>query len=88
MTLDELAHLLDVELRITSSVDDNGKISIRVKFPHAEIKDGIVLASATGFGKTLAQARKNYAREIAGKRLVFDAYGEFRREFNIPSTLK
>lgn len=50
----------------------------------AEIKDGGVLRCAFAFGKNPTEAKKNLAKRISGQVLVTNAYGEDRKEFNIP----
>ena len=90
MTLDELSYILETELEVSTHLDtSSNKVSFHVKFPYSEIKEGGVLTTASGFGKTLTQARKNLCRNLAGKRLVFNAYNmDKRREYNIPPTLR
>ncbi len=55
------------------------------RFDHIEIKDGSMLMSASGNGDTPQDAIDALAKEIAGRRLVFDAYGSGRREFEAPN---
>lgn len=51
---------------------------------HVEIMDDGILRSTFGSGDTPEQAVEDYAREILGERLVKNAYGEDRYEFDAP----
>jgi len=88
MTLDELSYIVGQSLKIETNPSSNGKAIFFVSFRHAEIKGDGVLISVAGNGTTLAKAKKDYAKQIAGKQLVFNAWGEDRREYNIPTTLR
>ncbi len=88
MTLDELSYIVGENLEIHTKISSDGKAIFYVRLPHAEIKGDGFLTSATGSGTTLAKAKKDYCKEIAGKRLVLNAMGEDRREYNIPATLR
>jgi hypothetical protein len=55
------------------------------QFDNAEVKDGICLVGTFGNGATKAEAIKDYAKKISGKRLVIDAFNkEKRREIEAP----
>ncbi len=55
------------------------------RFDHVEIKDGVMLRSASGDGATPQAAIDALAATISGHRLVFDASGDSRREFTAPN---
>lgn len=54
------------------------------KFEGRDIKDGAVLCSAFGDGRTPGEAMANYAKEISGALLVLNAFGPNRREIQAP----
>jgi len=93
MTLEELGIILGLDLQIEaydSSNSENGKIKImwRVKFPKVETRDSGCLRGVSGRGTTRTKALQDYADELKGQVLVHDAFGDNRREFQIPKTLK
>ncbi len=51
-----------------------------VLYKNAEIKDGCVLVSEYGVGTDFESACDDYLRKIRGKKLVFHAYSECRKE--------
>jgi len=53
-------------------------------FDHCEVKDGCILCSESGNGKTPEEAIANYAASIEMKLLVVNAYKKNRREITIP----
>ena len=54
---------------------------------YCETLEGAMLRSEWGTGSTRKKALDNYARLISGKRLVVNAMGPARREYNVPSLL-
>lgn len=56
-------------------------------FKYTEVSEPNVLVSAYGDGKTPEQAIRSYAREIAGRRIVVDAFRPTRREIEVPNEL-
>ena len=55
------------------------------EFEGRDIKDGAVLCSAFGDGRTPGEAMANYyAKEISGALLVLNAFGPNRREIQAP----
>jgi hypothetical protein len=85
MSIEELALILDEEIEIRfPDINQNYMFS----FKNAEIKEGSMLVSTCGRGKTSDVAKKNYMPEIAGKILVFHAFDkERRREIVVPLTI-
>lgn len=53
-------------------------------FDRAEVVGDGVLIGTFGNGATAEEAIADYTREIALRTLVVDAYGEKRREINVP----
>jgi hypothetical protein len=53
-------------------------------FDHAEIQQGGFLIGAYGNGNTPEEAIENYARQISGLILIFNAYRDDRKEIRIP----
>lgn len=53
-------------------------------FKGVEVKDGSLLCSSYGNGRTPMQAAENYILEISGKLLVVNAMSENRREIYAP----
>lgn len=51
-----------------------------VDYYHADVKDGYFLTSAFGMGPDFESACDDYLAKIRGKRLVFNAYSDSRRE--------
>lgn len=56
---------------------------ICVRYKGAEIKEGAFLTSVYGTGTDFESACDDYIRQIRGKRLVFDAYSNKRREIMV-----
>lgn len=54
------------------------------QFEDCEIKDGRILRSEYGNGRTPWEAMANYAQEISGALLVLNAFGPNRREIQAP----
>ena len=57
--------------------------TISVKYKGAEIKDGYFLISCCGNGKSFEDACDDYLNKIRGKKLVFDACSDDRREVTV-----
>ncbi len=54
-------------------------------FDRVEIKEGGMLRGSYGDGATPEEAIENYLGEIRGRRLVFAAYSDCRREIDVPN---
>ena len=48
------------------------------------VKDGVLLLSSYGRGKTLASAKKDYAEQLQGKMIVVNALRPDRHEYLLP----
>jgi hypothetical protein len=87
MHLLELAEVAGVEVEV-DYFHAKRRYSARLK--GAEViepgHDG-VLATVHGNGPSPEAAQRNYAKQIAGKRLVFGGLQGPRREFNVPRNL-
>ena len=80
MTLKEVGIVIGKKLQTRRQL--SGKVII--DFKGAEIKDGRMLISAYGQGKTVAQAKANYCLHLRGKRVVVDAMTKTRKEIQLP----
>ena len=49
-----------------------------------EVKDGHLLVGTCGRGKTLAAAKKDYAKQLQGKMIVVNAMTINRQEYLLP----
>ena len=85
MTIEDYADIVNVYLIIRRYCNQDNRYS--AEFENAEIKEGGCLAGVYGNGKTATEAVLNYVEQIRGKRIVFDAFGKNRREFDVPNTL-
>ncbi len=83
MTIFELAEIVNATLVMRKS-DEN---SYLVHFDRGELLAGVILISATGYGRSPGGAMREYVQKIRDQRLVFDATGKTRREFRVPPTL-
>lgn len=76
--LENLLSLDYANLEVWKFAGNNGKI--RVNFKNCEVKDGYFLRGEYGEGNTFYEACEDYARKINGKKLVFNAYSDARKE--------
>ncbi len=86
MNISEFADMIDQDIIIHRYSSQNGRWS--ASFDHGEIKEGIMLRGEYGDGLSPNEALSTYARKIRGKKIVFDAYKERRKEFTVPTDLK
>jgi hypothetical protein len=84
VTLEEICLLIGRNLVVTRYANPGPGNHWAARIQGAEIKDGGMLRAFSGRGVTPDEALIDYANEIAGKVLVFDAYNDRRREINIP----
>ena len=84
MTILEFAEVVGVHLEMLYP-DTAGQWYVHLK--GAETKEGGMLHSKSGRGRTPDEALKSYVEEIKGDRIVIKAYGDGRQEFNVPKTL-
>ncbi len=84
MTLKELGIIIEKDLEFSF----NNNKCVHCYFPGVEVEEGGCFSSPDGKGKYLAQAKKDYASQLAGQTIVLNAMSENRRIFNIPTTLK
>ena len=85
MKITELARVFDKKLRATYP-DIHGKWWL--SFQGGEVMGDGVLIGECGRGDTLDEALEDYVAQIAGKRMVFNAYTDQRVELEIPSDLE
>ena len=85
MTIAEYADIVDAELVIHRSPNQNNRYV--AFFDRCEIMEDGGLSSECGIGATPMEAIDAYIHVIRGRRIVFDAMGPTRREYNVPRTL-
>ncbi len=86
MKLTTIADLLNEQIRITYYPNQRNRWS--ASFERGEIGERAVLIGAYGNGPTPEAAIAEYAKQIAGKRIVFAAMTDNRREFVMPEDLQ
>lgn len=64
--------------------DSNGTMRYYAHFKYCEVKDGNMLIGVSGDGRTINAAIRDYAKQISGKHLVFDAYTQDRKDLKAP----
>lgn len=88
MNIYDIADLLDRDIVVTRYANQKGRWCIH--FENCEVKekkDSYCLVGAHGNGTTVQAAMADYINQIKGKLLVFDAFSDKRREFQLPDTL-
>ncbi len=85
----EFADKHGLELKVNERARGNGPCGplkrYWVNFDRCEAKEGCMLAGYSGNGDTIDEAIRDYARQLAGARLVHRAYQADRREFDCPN---
>ncbi len=89
MNIREFSKVINQRLSITGSAnqDNLSKVCWSATFERGEIKEGYILSNTFGYGSTPLLALRNYARQIKGKVIVFDAYKKDRQTFDVPDHL-
>ena len=64
-------------------VSKNSSGGINVRYQNAEVKDGMFLILDLGRGRNFEEACDDYLSKIRGKKLVFNARTEDRREIMV-----
>jgi len=85
MNIEEYADALNVDLIIRRYCNQDNRYM--AEFENAEIKEGNCPNGIYGSGKTAAEAIVDYVEQIKGKRIIFNAGHENRREYNVPKDL-
>lgn len=85
MNIMEYADILNLEIVIRYYPNQDCRFSTH--FDGVELKEGCMLASASGEGETPEKSMADYIRKIAGKLAVKGAYTDHRQEFTVPKTL-
>jgi hypothetical protein len=84
MNIYEFADIIDKSLQIIRYANQAGRFS--AQFESCEVSSGSMLEGTYGDGKTPQEAIADYAKQIIGKRLVFYAMSDTRRqEYVVPS---
>ena len=86
MNISEFADVIDQDIIIRRYSSQSGRWS--ASFDHGEIKEGIMLKGEYANGLSPNEALSNYARQIRGRKIVFHAYKDRRKEFIVPTDLK
>lgn len=83
LTIEEFAahHRLTIVVREREHIRPGDSSRFYASFERCEIPTGGCLESGFGNGATPEEAIAAYADYIRGKKMVFDAYGDSRREF-------
>lgn len=76
------------EQKLTLRVEPDDSAGVRVDIALCELKEGSMLASFYGLGKSSVAAQEDLVRKIRGRVLVFDAMGEHRRLIQVPKRLE
>lgn len=84
MTITEYADSLNVDIEIIYYHNQN---RYSAAFKGAEISDSGCLIGAYGNGSTPNDALKDYVDRIKGKSIVFNAYSDRRRTYEVPQSL-
>lgn len=87
MKLEAFADKHDLVMRIEERSKQSGLPRYYAHFENCEVAEDGALIGSFGNGNTPEEAMADYAREIEGKRLVVDAFGPFRRAFDVPNDL-
>ena len=96
MTIEELATLMHVSIRVTYINDwsenkhlpDPSADRWYANLDDAEIKDGCMLCGMAGYGANPEEAVRRLCQTIQGKLLIINAGGSRRREFRVPMTIE
>ena len=59
----------------------------QVDFYGTEVKKDGTLSGSFGLGKTITEAKKDYARQLKNQTVVINAFNIDRREFQLPPTI-
>ena len=79
----EFADERDLTLEIHKR-DAGETLPYYVGFADAEVKEGQVLCGVVGDGDTIGEAINDYAKQILGKILAIDAFGDGRETVRVP----
>jgi hypothetical protein len=77
-------HALEITTHERTDLGVNSPARFYAHFKGVEVKDGKILRSEYGDGRTEAEAVRAYAAVISGKLLVVDAYGPTRKLIQAP----
>lgn len=86
MKLYDYCDAINAQIEITRHANQDNRWT--AQFRNAEIKEGKILGSSYGSGISPLNAVSKYLENIKGKRLVFNASGTDRREFDVPTSLE
>lgn len=83
MTIEEYCGVIDVELKCIMRRPGDWYATAS----YVEVMDNGGLRGEYGDGKNPNEALRQYAMQLAGKRIAVKAKTKERREFNVPETL-
>ena len=84
MTIEEYCSVINVELVCTML-----KPGVwHAKAKSVEVMDRGALRSEFGAGETPEKALRDYAKQIAGRRIAINAMSSTRREFDVPENVQ
>jgi hypothetical protein len=88
MSLTEFAETYDLTLEVNERpIVKGSRRKFWVRFKRTEVKDRGLLIGETGDGPSEYVAIVDYVGKIAGRTIVFDAYGSSRQEIQVPRDL-
>ena len=79
MTLKEIGIIADIQI-IKTKLTDYWTVS----FWGVEVKERTLLKSAYGTGRTITEAKEDYAKQRCGQVIIKNAMKSDRREFQLP----
>lgn len=85
MLLHEFADLIKKDLVLRRYNNKTGSWKWLCSFDHCEVKEGCMLVGEYGIGPSPEEAMSDYAKNIKGKKIIFNATDKaFRQEFDVP----
>ena len=79
MTLKEVSIITD-----TSFVKRKVKGIFQIHLERVEVKDRSLLIGAYGVGRTIRATKRDYAKQLCGKKIIVAAMLPERREYQLP----
>ena len=86
MTIDEFADIINKNIIITRYANQSNRFCVR--FEGCEVSHNTpFLLGASGNGKSVGEAMKDYIEKIKGQKLIFNSYRDDRQEFFCPEDI-
>jgi hypothetical protein len=86
MNIFEFADIIGKDLVVRRISNQNNRWIC--DFKYCEIKEGTMLKSSYGDAFNPVDAINDFAKQICGQQLVFNAYMSNRQDFNVPKDLR